>query len=146
VTEIDAELQRQAIGQLRNRTSNRPASRPRARADGSILSGLVRCPRRFDVRFASWRSPDAGARVDLGHAVRRGPRERRAALRAANRLRRKNVAYSGDTEWTDSLVDARAGADLFIARRCFFDKAVKYHLNLATLLATVPSSSAGASS
>ena len=46
----------------------------------------------------------------------------------------KIVTYSGDTEWTDSLIDAARGADLFIAEALFFDKAVKYHLNLATLL------------
>jgi ribonuclease BN (tRNA processing enzyme) len=46
----------------------------------------------------------------------------------------KVVAYSGDTEWTESLIDAARRADLFIAEALFFDKAVKYHLNLATLL------------
>ena len=46
----------------------------------------------------------------------------------------KVVAYSGDTEWTESLVDAARGADLFIAEALFFDKRVKYHLDLATLL------------
>src|SRR5258705_4161484 len=46
----------------------------------------------------------------------------------------KIVASSGETEWTDSLIDAARGADLFIAEALFFDKAVKYHLNLATLL------------
>ena len=46
----------------------------------------------------------------------------------------KVVAYSGDTEWTESLVDAARGADLFIAEALFYDKRVKYHLDLATLL------------
>lgn len=46
----------------------------------------------------------------------------------------KIVAYSGDTEWTDSLIDVARGADLFIAEAYFFDKAVKFHLDLATLL------------
>jgi ribonuclease BN (tRNA processing enzyme) len=44
------------------------------------------------------------------------------------------VAYSGDTEWTDSLIDAARGADLFIAEAYFFDKTVRFHLDLATLL------------
>ena len=46
----------------------------------------------------------------------------------------KIVTYSGDTEWTDSLIEAARGADLFIAEAYFFDKAVKFHLDLATLL------------
>jgi ribonuclease BN (tRNA processing enzyme) len=46
----------------------------------------------------------------------------------------KVVTYSGDTEWTESLVDAARGADLFIAEALFYDKRVRYHLDLATLL------------
>jgi ribonuclease BN (tRNA processing enzyme) len=43
------------------------------------------------------------------------------------------VAYSGDTEWTDSLLDAAGGADLFVAETYFFDKQVKWHLDYVTL-------------
>jgi ribonuclease BN (tRNA processing enzyme) len=43
------------------------------------------------------------------------------------------VAYSGDTEWTESLVEAARGADLFIAEAYFVEKPIKYHLDLATL-------------
>ena len=39
------------------------------------------------------------------------------------------VAYSGDTEWTDALVRAAAGADLLICEAYFFDRKVKYHLD-----------------
>jgi ribonuclease BN (tRNA processing enzyme) len=49
-------------------------------------------------------------------------------LRAAGKL----VAYTGDTEWTDALVELAAGADLFIAEAYVFDKPVKYHLSYAT--------------
>ncbi len=45
------------------------------------------------------------------------------------------VAYSGDTEWTESLVEAARGADLFVCEAYFFDKQVKYHLDYRTLLA-----------
>src|SRR2546428_11985428 len=47
----------------------------------------------------------------------------------------KVIAYSGDTEWTETLVDAARAADLFIAEALFVDKRVKFHLDLATLLA-----------
>lgn len=55
------------------------------------------------------------------------------ALRVA--LSGKIVAYSGDTEWTDALVDAADGADLFICEAYHFDKQVKFHLDYATLMA-----------
>ena len=47
----------------------------------------------------------------------------------------KVVAYSGDTEWTDALLEAAREADLFIAEALFFDKRVKYHLDFTTLAA-----------
>ena len=43
------------------------------------------------------------------------------------------VTYSGDTEWTASLVPAACGADLFIAEAYFFEKQVKFHLDYQTL-------------
>jgi ribonuclease BN (tRNA processing enzyme) len=46
----------------------------------------------------------------------------------------RTVAYSGDTEWTDALIAAARGADLFICEAYFYDKRVKYHLDYATLV------------
>jgi ribonuclease BN (tRNA processing enzyme) len=43
------------------------------------------------------------------------------------------VAYSGDTQWTEALVDLAAGADLFICEAYFFEKRVPYHLDYRTL-------------
>jgi ribonuclease BN (tRNA processing enzyme) len=45
----------------------------------------------------------------------------------------KVITYSGDTEWTDALLDAARGADLFICEAYFFDKNIPYHLNYQTL-------------
>ncbi len=45
------------------------------------------------------------------------------------------VAYSGDTEWTDALVEAAAGADLMVCEAYVFGRKVKYHLDYATLAA-----------
>jgi ribonuclease BN (tRNA processing enzyme) len=45
----------------------------------------------------------------------------------------KVVAYSGDTAWTDALLDVSEGADLFIVETYFFEKSVKWHLDYATL-------------
>ncbi len=49
----------------------------------------------------------------------------------------KVVAYTGDTEWTDALVSAGRDADLFIAEAYFYDKPIKHHLDVKTLLAHV---------
>jgi ribonuclease BN (tRNA processing enzyme) len=43
------------------------------------------------------------------------------------------IAYSADTEWTEPLVPAARGADLFIAEAYTYDRIVKNHLSLATL-------------
>ena len=45
----------------------------------------------------------------------------------------KVIAYSGDTEWTDVLVEVARGADLFICEAYTFDRAVKYHLSYSAL-------------
>jgi ribonuclease BN (tRNA processing enzyme) len=43
------------------------------------------------------------------------------------------IAYSADTEWTETLIPAGRGADLFIAEAYTYDKVVKNHLSLKTL-------------
>ena len=43
------------------------------------------------------------------------------------------IAYSADTEWTETLIPAARDADLFIAEAYTYDKVVKNHLNLTTL-------------
>ena len=43
------------------------------------------------------------------------------------------VAYSADTEWTETLIPLGRGADLFIAEAYTYDRPVKNHLSLAVL-------------
>ena len=45
----------------------------------------------------------------------------------------RTIVYSGDTEWTDRLIPAAAGADLFISEAYFYDKRVRFHLDYVTL-------------
>jgi ribonuclease BN (tRNA processing enzyme) len=47
----------------------------------------------------------------------------------------KVIAYSGDTEWTDALLDTARGADLFICEAYFFNKKITGHLDYQTLCA-----------
>jgi ribonuclease BN (tRNA processing enzyme) len=47
------------------------------------------------------------------------------------------IAYSADTEWTDTLIPAARDADLFIAEAYYYDRTVKNHLSLKTLEANL---------
>jgi ribonuclease BN (tRNA processing enzyme) len=50
----------------------------------------------------------------------------------------KTISYSGDTEWTDVLLEVADEADLFICECNFFDFEVKGHLNYQVLSAKLP--------
>lgn len=43
------------------------------------------------------------------------------------------IAYSGDTEWCEGLIEAAHGADLLICEAYFFEKETKYHLDYQTI-------------
>jgi len=45
----------------------------------------------------------------------------------------KIVVYTGDTEWTDTLIPACQQANLLISECYYFDKKIKYHLDYETL-------------
>jgi ribonuclease BN (tRNA processing enzyme) len=49
-------------------------------------------------------------------------------------LEGKVIGYSGDTEWTQNLVEPARGADLFVCEGYFFEKKMKYHLDYRTLM------------
>ncbi len=50
----------------------------------------------------------------------------------------KTLCYSGDTEWTETLVDAAKSADLFICECYSYDKPIKAHMSLAMLRQQLP--------
>jgi ribonuclease BN (tRNA processing enzyme) len=43
------------------------------------------------------------------------------------------IAYSGDTEWTDTLIELGLDADLFVIECYAYDKPIRNHLNLKTI-------------
>jgi ribonuclease BN (tRNA processing enzyme) len=45
----------------------------------------------------------------------------------------KIIAYTGDTAWTNDLIEVAAGADLLIAEAYYRDKNIPYHLRYADL-------------
>lgn len=100
-----------------------------------FFPGSTRIERKFETRFVELADrvaiavgPVSVTGFEVSHASGAPP----LALRVAGEG--KVVTYSGDTEWTENLVDAARGADLFIVEALFYDKRVKYHLDLATLL------------
>ena len=71
---------------------------------------------------------------------RRGPgpgRPERAQVRLeilVNRL----IAFSGDTEWTDTLVEVARDADLYITECHSYDKPIRNHLNYKIIEQNLP--------
>ncbi|WP_213772281.1 MBL fold metallo-hydrolase [Bradyrhizobium sp. dw_78] len=50
----------------------------------------------------------------------------------------RSLAYSADTEWTETLIPLARDADLFVAEAYTYDRIVKNHLSLNTLEAHLP--------
>jgi ribonuclease BN (tRNA processing enzyme) len=89
---------------------------------------------RLPVRFVEWQAQQV---ADVGHLevtpfpVRHSQRMPCFALRIA--IGGRVITYSGDTEWTDTLIDASRDADLFVCECFSRDRDVTSHLSLATL-------------
>jgi len=52
------------------------------------------------------------------------------------------IAYTGDSEWTESLVSAGRDADLLIAEALTFERKIRWHLDYRTLKANLGRSGA----
>ena len=50
----------------------------------------------------------------------------------------RTIAYSADTEWTETLIPAARDADLFICEAYYYDRIMKNHLDLKTLEKHLP--------
>jgi ribonuclease BN (tRNA processing enzyme) len=50
----------------------------------------------------------------------------------------RTLAYTGDTEWTDSLIQIGRDADLMVAEAYFFSKQVPLHLSYRKLVEVLP--------
>ncbi|MGB8181204.1 MAG: MBL fold metallo-hydrolase [Stellaceae bacterium] len=50
----------------------------------------------------------------------------------------KTIAYSGDTAWTDSLIEVAHGADLFVCECSSFERGLPGHLSWQTLAGRLP--------
>jgi ribonuclease BN (tRNA processing enzyme) len=101
-----------------------------------LYPGAAGAENPFELRFAEL---GAGAPCEFGPAVVTPFEVSHQSGAPSYSLRveygGKVIAYSGDTSWTDSLLEAARGADLFICECNYFDQDVPGHLDYRTLRA-----------
>ena len=100
-----------------------------------FFPGSSRVQRKFETRFielAEGRDTALGALAVRPYEVVHPSGAVSYALRV--KAGGKIIAYSGDTEWTEPLLEAARGADLFICEAYFFRRKIKYHLDYQTIL------------
>lgn len=113
-----------------------PGTRARlAQAMETLFPGSSQARRRFEVEVTELATD--GTPAELGSATVRGWEVVHAcgapplALRVE--LGGASFAYSGDTQWTPTLIAASREADLFASEAYTFDRPIRYHLDYATL-------------
>jgi len=129
-------------GQFNRRTrplvvAGPPGTRVRVEAAMEVLfPGSTGVSRRFGVEFVELQprvAVSVGPVSVMGLPVEHASGAPPFALRVG--WGGRVVAYSGDTEWTDSLIEAASGADLFVCEAYTFDTPRRYHLDFRTLAA-----------
>lgn len=126
-------------GQFRHRTADLTVAGPPgtgdrlARAMETLFPGSATVRRRFTVHVTEHRDRQAS---QLG-TLRVTPFQVLHASGAPSYAVRidtpaASVAYSGDTEWTDALLEAADGADLFLCEG-YSPRPIRWHLDLGTL-------------
>lgn len=99
-----------------------------------FFPGSAAVQRRFELRLVDLpaRAPAAfGPFTVTGFPVTHASGAPPYALRVETEGR--TLAYSGDTEWDEALLDAAHEADLFICEAYMFEREVKFHLSYAAL-------------
>jgi ribonuclease BN (tRNA processing enzyme) len=99
-----------------------------------LFPGSAAAPRRFELRLLELSERTATPVGDVTVTAYEVTHPSGAPAYAVRLdVAGKVVAYSGDGEWSDALIEVAAGADLFIAEAYTFDKPIRYHLSYATL-------------
>ena len=100
-----------------------------------MFPGSSRVKQKFRIEFQELQ---AGARTEMDQVFVTAEGVAHASGSPSYALRiecaGKSIVYSGDTEWTDNLIKAVRGADLFIAEAYFYEKKIKFHLDYQTLM------------
>ncbi|MDP8909000.1 MAG: MBL fold metallo-hydrolase [Chloroflexota bacterium] len=114
-----------------------PGTRDRVlQAMDVFFPGSSAVPRRFEMHFLELparRETGIGALAVTAFEVPHPSGAPAYALRV--RLADRTIGYSGDGGWSEALVDAADGADLFICEAYSFDKPIRFHLSYAELMA-----------
>jgi ribonuclease BN (tRNA processing enzyme) len=107
----------------------------------TFFPGSANVRRCFDVQVHELDAGGDPVEIDAGAdvvSVRGFPVDHEAgapALGLRVTVAGRTVAYSGDTAWTDVLIDVADGADLFVCEAYTYDRAVRYHLHVPDLIA-----------
>ncbi len=112
-----------------------PGVRARVEAAMEVLfPGSAAATRRFEITYVELRDrvpvtvgPAAVTPFAVEHPSGAPPHALRVEYGG------RVVAYSGDTQWTESLVEAARDADLFVCEAYTFDRPIRFHLDHATL-------------
>jgi len=100
-----------------------------------LFPGSSKVKQKFDIEFIELAARETRNIGDLsvtGFPVAHFSGAPSYALRLE--LTGRIIVYSGDTEWTESLIEASRAADLFICEAYFFDKSMKFHLDYKSLM------------
>jgi ribonuclease BN (tRNA processing enzyme) len=100
----------------------------------ALFPGASTVRRRFSTTFLEWearRTVDVAGVSATPYPVVHPSGAPPFALRLQSGGR--TLTYSGDTEWTDALLEAAAAADVFVCEAYTFDRPIKFHLDYATL-------------
>jgi ribonuclease BN (tRNA processing enzyme) len=117
-----------------------PGVRLRVEAAMEVLfPGSTRVTRRFATEFLEL-AEGAASPVGPARVTAFGVEHASGAPAYALRVEYggKVIAYSGDTEWTERLVEAARDADLFVCEAYVFDRTIRYHLDYRTLREHLP--------
>lgn len=106
----------------------------------ALFPGSSTAPRRFETRFLEVPHDLTPVRVagmavsavEVVHAS--GAPSLALRLEAEG----KTLVYSGDTAWTQTLVEVTRGPDLFVCEAYSYDKKIPYHLDYLTLCEHLP--------
>ena len=100
----------------------------------ALFPTSTKTPRRFDLKFVEYVERVAmtvdGVTV-IPFEVNHPSGAPSYALRFEVGV--KAIAFSGDTEWVESLVPAASGTDLFIAECFGYEREARYHMNWRTI-------------
>lgn len=100
-----------------------------------VVRGLSLTKQRFELRFVEYalRAPVRLAPFEVtAYPVDHTPGSEPVALRIT--AGDKVLAVSGDTTWTETLVEVARDSDLFLAEGYSFEKRIPYHLSVRALI------------